>query len=262
MRNLCGRLWVPACLILGIGLGLAGLTNRAHGDLIEGFEAGYADGSSLDGQAGWIATQYSNDFRTLSTAGRLPGGLWGVESQATNAGAKKAHGVDTSIGQFLQFSLDLFAANDNPTYSRAGLQSMSNPNVLLSLELNPTSGEQWVGFEVLGDKGYSRFGNDFWDQLVAGEWYRADFEYEFGGGAEFVLTRYSNGAQTTRSISSSDISSKLADLQWLSLDGFYIEGWTGSRYDNISISAVPEPTSLSIFSSLSLAWLAGKRRRR
>jgi hypothetical protein len=155
----------------------------------------------------------------------------------------------------------MFAANDNPTYSRAGLQSMSNPNLLLSLELNPTSGEQWVGFEVRGEKGYSRFDNNFWDQLVFGEWYRADFEYEFGGNAEFMITRYSNGAQTTCSLSSSEISSMMLDLQWLNLDGFYIEGWTGSRCDNLSISAVPEPTSLALLAGIGLLALGRTRRK-
>ena len=247
---------------LATGVFMFAMATVSEATVIDGFESGYLDGSILPGQNGWVATQWDNRISTEDNAGRLAGGLWGVRSNYDNSGAKKSHGYSLTNGLTLNFGMDVFLPSF-PTFARGGLINLVGVgnDQFISFELT-TDGNK-LGFEVKGFGGYKRLHNDAWSELVSNdnEWYRVTLSYTFGEDALINVTRYFNGAQTTRSATAAEISPYLSSADLLQLQAGYIEAWSGAQFDNLRLAPVPEPATMLLFVT-GIAGLVGTRIRR
>lgn len=244
---------------LAIGVLLL-MSVAASAALNEGFETGYSEGVMLSGQNGWIGTSSGDNAVTKANAGRLPSGPWGVIMNDTNAGGRISHGLSTAIGNTITISGDIFVTAN--AAARIGLAGMSGSGSFsypyIGVEILTSPDEMWVSFLTSNTSGnWQRIMNLKWNDLAADEWYQVTMSYILGGEAVVDVKRYETGNATHRVASATDIGNILSPTDITSLDGLFIEGWTGTRFDNIN--AVPEPASMTLLGLGALSLLLRKR---
>jgi hypothetical protein len=248
-------------MILGAVSVVLALAGVASATLLDNFETGYTDGITVDGQNGW-SNVYGGGDTVSSTAGR--GGGWGLVNDANASGwnaSRKEHGIPMASGTILVYEADIKQTGDTSIgWTMQDLEFEAGASGYLQFSVDNNANTAGVTSYRLG------YGGQFNDVQPAagyttGDWMHMKLTWNLGTDIRAVLTDASNNVLWDHSHALTAVPA------FTSIYAGSIQINTATQavfsFDNISVTTIPEPSTLALLmtGAIGLLCYAWRKRR-